>query len=418
MLMKKCKIVLTVLLTCLLLGNTLGSVAVNAAAASDAQTEQTTVNTDEYKAFWFSYYDYTAYRAKYKKRNATTFKKYFTQAVKKGKSLGMNCIIVHVRPFGDAMYKSKYFPWSKCISGKQGKNPGYDPLKIMTQVAHANGMKIEAWINPYRVASGSTNYKKLSTKNPARKWHNKKKTRRNVLAYKGSLYYNPAKAQVRNLIVNGVKEIVENYDVDGIHMDDYFYPAFSSSNVNSAFDAKEYRASTMAKGKQNIVSFRRKQVNMLVKAIHSAVKSIDPSVTFGISPAGNIDNLTSRYSYYVDINKWLNSSDYVDYICPQIYWGFKHPYAKFDRVTNRWMNAAKSKKVKVYIGIAVYRAGHNIGAGSAERREWRSDANILKKQVQYARKKGCDGFAFFDYQDLKSKKSAKAVKQLKKVLKY
>ena len=418
MLMKKCKIVLTVLLTCLLLGNTLGSVAVNAAAASDAQTEQTTVNTDEYKAFWFSYYDYTAYRAKYKKRNATTFKKYFTQAVKKGKSLGMNCIIVHVRPFGDAMYKSKYFPWSKCISGKQGKNPGYDPLKIMTQVAHANGMKIEAWINPYRVASGSTNYKKLSTKNPARKWHNKKKTRRNVLAYKGSLYYNPAKAQVRNLIVNGVKEIVENYDVDGIHMDDYFYPAFSSSNVNSAFDAKEYRASTMAKGKQNIVSFRREQVNMLVKVIHSAVKSIDPSVTFGISPAGNIDNLTSRYSYYVDINKWLNSSDYVDYICPQIYWGFKHPYAKFDRVTNRWMNAAKSKKVKVYIGIAVYRAGHNIGAGSAERREWRSDANILKKQVQYARKKGCDGFAFFDYQDLKSKKSAKAVKQLKKVLKY
>ena len=418
MLMKKCKIVLTVLMTCLLLGNTFGSMAVNATETSDAQTEQTAGNTDEYKAFWFSYYDYTAYRAKYKKRNATTFKKYFTQAVKKGKSLGMNCIIVHVRPFGDAMYKSKYFPWSKCISGKQGKNSGYDPLKIMTQVAHANGMKIEAWINPYRVASGSTNYKKLSTKNPARKWHNKKKTRRNVLAYKGSLYYNPAKAQVRNLIVNGVKEIVENYDVDGIHMDDYFYPAFSSSNVNSAFDAKEYRASTMAKEKENIVSFRREQVNMLVKAIHSAVKSIDPSVTFGISPAGNIDNLTSRYSYYVDINKWLNSSDYVDYICPQIYWGFKHPYAKFDRVTNRWMNAAKSKKVKVYIGIAVYRAGHNIGAGSAERREWRSDANILKKQVQYARKKGCDGFAFFDYQDLKSKKSAKAVKNLKKVLKY
>ena len=418
MLRRKSKLFLTVLLTCLLVGNTFGSMAVKAAEASDAQTEQTTANTDEYKAFWFSYYDYTAYRAKYKKKNATTFKKYFTQAVKKGKSLGMNCIIVHVRPFGDAMYKSKYFPWSKCISGKQGKNPGYDPLKIMTQVAHANGMKIEAWINPYRVASGSTNYKKLSTKNPARKWHNKKKTRRNVLAYKGSLYYNPAKAQVRNLIVNGVKEIVENYDVDGIHMDDYFYPTFSSSNVNSAFGAKEYRASTMAKEKENIVSFRRKQVNMLVKAIHSAVKSIDPSVTFGISPAGNIDNLTSRYSYYVDINKWLNSSDYVDYICPQIYWGFKHPYAKFDRVTNRWMNAAKSKKVKVYIGIAVYRAGHNIGAGSAERREWRSDANILKKQVQYARKKGCDGFAFFDYQDLKSKKSAKAVKNLKKVLKY
>lgn len=329
----------------------------------------------------------------------------------------MNCIIVHVRPFGDAMYKSKYFPWSKCISGKQGKNPGFDPLKIMTSVAHANGMKIEAWINPYRVAAGSTNYSRLSSKNPARKWHNNKKTRRNVLAYRGSLYYNPAKAQVRELIVNGVKEIVQNYDVDGIHMDDYFYPTFNSSNVNSAFDAKEYKASTMGKHKNGIVAFRRQQVNALVKAIHSAVKATKPNVTFGISPAGNIDNLTSKYSYYVDINKWLNSHDYVDYICPQIYWGFKHPYAKFDRVTKRWMKAAKSKKVKVYIGIAVYRAGHNTGASSSERREWRSDANVLKKQVQYARKKGCDGFAFFDYQDLKSKTSARAVKNLKKVLK-
>ena len=420
MLMKKCKIVMTILLTCLLLGNTFGSVAVKAAGVSGNQAEQTVetmAKADEYKAFWFSYYDYDAYRAKYKKRNASTFKKYFTQVVKKGKSIGMNCVIVHVRPFGDAMYKSKYFPWSKCISGKQGKNPGYDPLKIMTSVAHANGMKIEAWINPYRVAAGSANYNKLSSKNPARKWHKNKKTRRNVLAYKGSLYYNPAKAQVRKLIVNGVKEIVQNYDVDGIHMDDYFYPTFSSSNVNSAFDAKEYRASTMAKSKKSIVTFRRQQVNILVKDIHGAVKAINPNVTFGISPAGNIDNLTSRYSYYVDINKWLNSSDYVDYICPQIYWGFKDPCANLRYRTNRWMKAAKSKKVKVYIGIAVYRAGHNTGAGSRERREWKSDANVLKKQVQYARKKGCDGFAFFDYQDLKSRTSHTVLRRQKQVLK-
>ena len=100
----------------------------------------------------------------------------------------------------------------------------------------------------------------------------------------------------------------------------------------------------MGKHKNGIVAFRRQQVNALVKAIHSAVKATKPNVTFGISPAGNIDNLTSKYSYYVDINKWLNSHDYVDYICPQIYWGFKHPYAKFDRVTKRWMKAAKSKK--------------------------------------------------------------------------
>lgn len=389
-----------------------------AKVTTTAAKKTTKTKQEEYKAFWFSYYDYDTYRETNKKRNAKTFRTYFTKVVKKEKSFGMNRVIVQVRPFGDAIYKSKYFPWSKYISGKQGRSPGYDPLKIMVDVAHKNGMKIEAWVNPYRVTIGSTNYSKLSKNNPARKWHAKKSTSRNVLAYNGSLYYNPSKKDVRNLIINGAKEIVKNYKVDGIHMDDYFYPEFTSKNVKTAFDAKEYNKSSYKKNKKSIYTYRRAQVSTLVMDMKAAIKKINSKVTYGISPAGNIDNLTSKYSYYVDIYKWTNSKKYVDYICPQIYWGFKHPYAKFDRVTNRWMNAAKSKKVKVYIGIAVYRAGHNIGAGSAERREWRSDANILKKQVQYARKKGCDGFAFFDYQDLKSKKSAKAVKQLKKVLKY
>ena len=142
--------------------------------------------------------------------------------------------------------------------------------------------------------------------------------------------------------------------------------------------------------KSGIVAFRRQQVNALVKAIHSAVKATKPNVTFGISPAGNIDNLTSKYSYYVDINKWLNSHDYVDYICPQIYWGFKHPYAKFDRVTKRWMKAAKNAKkgksihrnccipTQVIIPVQV-----QANAGSGDRMQMFS-----KTQVRYARKKG------------------------------
>lgn len=381
-------------------------------AVADKNAQQ-----EEYRAYWFSFYDYDAYRAKYKKRTAANFKSYFTGVIKKGKSLGMNRIIVQVRPFGDAMYKSKYFPWSKYISGKQGKNPGFDPLKIMVSVAHQNGMSIEAWVNPYRVTKGSTNYKKLSKNNPARKWHAKKSMRRNVLSYGGSLYYNPSKKTVRNLIVNGAKEIVQNYDVDGIHMDDYFYPSFTKKNVKKVFDAIEYKKSSYKKKKKSIYTYRRAQVSTLVSQMKAALKQIDPNVTYGISPAGNIDNLTSKYSYYVDIYKWMNSTKYVDYICPQIYWGFKHPTAKFDKVTNRWVKAAKKKKVKLYIGIAVYRAGHNTGQNRAERKEWKSDTDVLKKQVQYGRKKGVDGFAFFDYQDLKSKAGKKAVAKLKTVLK-
>lgn len=386
-------------------------------ATTTTATKSTTVKEGEYKAFWFSYYDYDTYRDKYKKRTASNFRTYFTSVVKKGKSLGMNRVIVQVRPFGDAIYKSKYFPWSKYISGKQGRSPGFDPLKIMVDVAHKNGMKIEAWVNPYRVTIGSTNYSKLAKNNPARKWHAKKSTRRNVLAYNGSLYYNPSKKAVRTLIINGVKEIVQNYKVDGIHMDDYFYPSFTKKNVKTAFDAKEYNKSSYKKNKKSIYTYRRAQVSTLVKDMKAAIKKIDKNVTYGISPAGNIDNLTSNYSYYVDIYKWVKSTKYVDYICPQIYWGFKHPTAKFDKVTDRWVKACKSKKVKLYIGIAVYRAGHNTGQNSAERKEWKSDTKILKKQVQYGRKKKVNGFAFFDYSDLTSKTSAKAVKQLKTVLK-
>ena len=384
-----------------------------AKVTTTAAKKTTKTKQEEYKAFWFSYYDYDTYREKNKKRNAKTFRTYFTKVVKKEKSFGMNRVIVQVRPFGDAIYKSKYFPWSKYISGKQGRSPGYDPLKIMVDVAHKNGMKVEAWVNPYRV----TNYSKLSKNNPARKWHAKKSTSRNVLAYNGSLYYNPSKKDVRNLIINGAKEIVKNYKVDGIHMDDYFYPEFTSKNVKTAFDAKEYNKSSYKKNKKSIYTYRRAQVSTLVMDMKAAIKKINSKVTYGISPAGNIDNLTSKYSYYVDIYKWTNSKKYVDYICPQIYWGFKHPTAKFNKVTDRWVKACKSKKVKLYIGIGVYRAGHNTGQNSAERKEWKSDKNVLKNQVKYGRKKKVDGFAFFDYQDLTSKSSSKAVSQLKTVLK-
>ena len=154
-------------------GNDQAQETTETTTASESTTETTTTQQEEtqsvgeYKAFWFSFYDYDSYRAKYKKRTAANFRTYFTGVVKKGKSLGMNRVIVQVRPFGDAIYKSKYFPWSKYISGKQGRNPGFDPLKIMVEVAHNNDMKIEAWVNSIPCNTGSTNYKKLAKDNQA-----------------------------------------------------------------------------------------------------------------------------------------------------------------------------------------------------------------------------------------------------------
>lgn len=389
------------------------------AAGMKEKTENrnTSAVSEEYRAFWFSFYDYDTYRAKYKKPDASNFKSYFNGVLKKGKSLGMNRIIVHVRPFGDALYKSEYFPWSSYITGTQGKNPGFDPLEIMVSAAHENGMKIEAWINPYRVTLNSTDYGKLSKSNPARKWHEGKSTKRNVLSYGGSLYYNPSKKEVRELITSGVREIVENYDVDGIHMDDYFYPSFTRENVGTAFDAREYNESEDKKQGKDIYTYRCGQVNSLVRHIKKTIREIDASVVYGISPAGNFETLTSRYAYYVDIYRWLSSDAYVDYICPQIYWGFQHPTASFDRVTDQWVKACQKSPVKLYLGIGVYRAGHDEGDSQEEQKEWKSDADVLKNQVEYGRKKQVDGFAFFDYRDLTGKTGKKAVERLTEALK-
>ena len=369
----------------------------------------------EYRAYWFCYDDFKAYRRN-NKVSAVTFERYFTKVIKNGKSLGMNTIIVQVRPFSDAVYRSSYYPWAECISGKQGRSPGFDPLKIMVSVAHKNKMKIEAWINPYRVTAGSTSYKSLAKTNPARKWHNKKGKKRNVLAYFGNIYYNPSKSDVRKLIVNGVTEIVKNYDVDGIHMDDYFYPYFSRANVRNSFDAREYRKSADKRRGMSIARYRRKQVNTLVRQIYKAVKKENPKVTFGISPAGELTELRSNYAHYADVDTWVRSSSYIDYICPQVYWGFRHPTAAFDKVTNRWCRLMKGSPVRLYIGIAAYKVRTGMGVGR-EYREWKKNSNILKKEVVYARKKKVDGFAFFDYADLVRKKNKKAVRKLKKVLK-
>lgn len=350
-------------------------------------------NDTEFKAMWISYLELESY-AESSDHSKEAFTKFIDHIYDKTVESGMNAVIVHVRPMGDALYPSKYFPWSKYLTGTQGTNPGFDPLEIMIEEAHERGLAFHAWINPYRVSTQDS-YDNLSADNPAKKWHNSSNSdeKRNVLAYNGALYYNPAKEEVQNLIVNGVKEIVQNYDVDGIHFDDYFYPEFTSSNVLTEFDADEY---TGTKSVSAIADWRRNNVSTLIKNVYSSINSIDQNVEFGVSPAGNIDNLTSDYSYYVDIEKWLSKEGYIDYVIPQIYWGFTHKTAAFDKMVSEWSTLNKKNLVKLYIGVGVYRVGDTDSSGT-NANEW-SDSSILKKQVATARQNSrVKGFAFFSY---------------------
>lgn len=349
----------------------------------------------ELKAVWISYLEFNK-----KGYTKSEFMDYIQNMFDKCVDMKMNAVIVQVRPFSDALYKSSYFTWSTYVSGLEGKNPGYDPLEIMVAEAHKRGLAIHAWINPYRISLTKYDYDKLSANNPAKKWLNdaSKENDRNVLFYSGKVYYNPAIPQVRNLIVNGVKEIVKNYKVDGIHFDDYFYPTLGDS-YQTTFDYVEYNSYTALCKKEGktpltIADWRRRNVNSLVTRVYKSIKQINPSVRFGISPSGNINTLKSEKGSYVDIDTWLSSSNYVDYICPQIYWTFTSTKGcPFAETVDRFLSLKRSKTVNIYIGIATYKAGSN------DEKEWSTSNTVLQRQVTYSRNtKMVDGYMFFRYE--------------------
>ncbi|MCI8408171.1 MAG: family 10 glycosylhydrolase [Lachnospiraceae bacterium] len=381
---------------------------------STPKVTPTPVVEEEMKAVWISYLEFST-----TKQTETQFKKKINTMFDNCVSYGMNTVIVQVRPFSDAMYKSDYFPWSRYASGTQGTDPGYDPLEIMVDLAHKKGLKIQAWLNPYRVTLGSTSASSLASGHPAKKWMNSTNanTKRNVLSYGGNLYYNPSKSAVRTLIVNGVKEIVKNYDIDGIHFDDYFYPSFDTSNYQNVFDAPEYE--TYVKNCEeagtepnSIVSWRRGNVNKLVREVYAAVKELDSNVVFGISPAGNIDNLLSNVKYYANVKTWMSNTNYVDYICPQIYWSFQNKVCPYAGTVDRWISLKKSDTVKLYIGIAVYRAGTDAET------EWKNSNDVLKRQIVYGRnKKEVSGFCFYRYDSFQAATSKKELANLLPLLK-
>lgn len=383
---------------------------------TDSAGNQTIKQIDvsmELRAVWISYLEFK--KTGYTKEK---FIEYVEEMFDNCVSLNMNAVIVQVRPFSDALYESKYFPWSTYVSGKQGKNPGYDPLKIMVEEAHERDLEIHAWINPYRISQDS-DYKNLSDKNPAKKWleDENKANDRNVLTFSKQMYYNPAIPAVRGLIVNGVKEIVQNYDVDGIHFDDYFYPSLGDK-YKTNFDSIEYstylkQCKDQNKTPMTIENWRRNNVNILIRNVYREIKAIKPSVRFGVSPAGNIGNLMSKSGNYVDVQTWLSSSDYIDYICPQIYWTFTSKNGcPFAETVDRWLSLRTSDTVNMYIGIATYRAGSNI------EKEWETSDDVLKRQIEYSRDTGfVDGFMFFRYEHFFKSTTKKEVNNLISVLK-
>jgi uncharacterized lipoprotein YddW (UPF0748 family) len=305
--------------------------------------------------------------------------------------MGFNTVTIQVRPCADAFYKSDYFPSSKYCFGKQGSDMPYDPLQIMCDVAQSVKINIEAWINPYRV-SQDNKIDELCDDNIAKLWYNNKKTKSYVYIDESAIYFNPGVDEVNDLIINGVKEIVQNYNITAIHFDDYFYPTTQKS-----IDKTQYSEYKEQGGKLSLSNWRRENISNMIKSVYKAIKNVNSDVLFGISPASDIDNDYSKL--YADVETWVSNDGYVDYICPQIYFGFKNVYQPFMFTTKKWVSMSKCD---LYVGLPLYKCG-KVDEYAAENEtqrinEFVDNNDIISRQINYLSKiDEVKGFYIFSY---------------------
>jgi len=305
-------------------------------------------------------------------------------------ALGINTVILQVRPAGDAFYPSRYAPWSAFLTGKQGLAPegDFDPLAFYVKKTHERGMEFHAWLNPYRATTG------LDTLSlaPSHVFHQHRDW---LLCYGDQLYFNPARPEVRQHLFDIVTELLENYDIDAVHFDDYFYP-YKVPGENFP-DSTEYRR--FRNGFTDIGDWRRDNTNRLVQGLAERIRSIRPHVRFGISPFGvwrNADTdpegsltragATSYDDLYADIRHWLFQG-WIDYVAPQLYWHGGFELADFRTLLQWW--GTNSYGRQLYIGHAAYKVGNNAQAA------W-DDPGELPRQVRLTRlNEASSGSVFF-----------------------
>ena len=297
--------------------------------------------------------------------------------------MGYNTLFFQVRPAADAFYGSDIFPWSQYLTGMQGIAPenNFDPLEYAIEEAHKKGLELHAWINPYRVTAVATDKEKQTENSIAYKYPEL------VVEYTdGKLYLNPGEPEAKRIVIDGALEIVRKYEVDGIHIDDYFYPGsdFPDSETFTKYGGKF----------ADIADWRRENVTALVRELGNALKAENEKIIFSVSPCGIWANKESNpdgsdtkgiqayYDYYADTRLWVKEG-LIDWIIPQIYWNIGYDIADFQELAEWWNDVADGTGVKVCIGQGVYRAADETNMDSV----WYAQNGIdeLKRQTELMR---------------------------------
>ena len=380
-------------------GTSTGSAAVNAtaipsasaensgttAAATSAEQSKPPVNVEiegELRGVWVSYIEIDSML---KGKNAQQAKSGIDTIMDNVVSYGLNTVMFHARSNSNAYYVSA--PFKPAASAAGLLSGGFDPLEYAVEAAHSRGLALHAWINPYRIGTDKS-YNMLDEKDMFTAPNANGTT---------IYYYIPTSMSAQTLIIDGVSEIVKNYNVDGVQFDDYFYPDVKTIIPREApadFETESYGKYTGEGGKLGIADWRRVNVNALVANVYSRVKtdSKNRKAVFGISPSYNV--ATNYSGFYADVTLWMTSKGYLDYIAPQIYFGFEHRTAPFAPKADEWAAFPRDSSVTLYVGLPMYKSGITDGGSD----EWKLNDNIVRRQVEYVRKKsGISGFMVYTY---------------------
>jgi len=319
-------------------------------------------------------------------------KQEFATMLDQFQQMGLNAVFMQVRPASDALYRSALVPWSKVLTGTQGRDPGYDPLQYLIEETHKRGMQFHAWFNPFR-ANTDTNTSTLASNHVAvqhPEW---------IVASGSIMYINPGIPEARQHIIDTIMEVVNGYDIDGVHLDDYFYPSSGIFSDDATF-ALHNPNRILLKG-----DWRRDNINTFVRDLGTSIHAAKPGVSFGISPFGVWRNLasdptgsdtkasvTAYDSMYADVRTWIRQG-WIDYVAPQIYWSMSFSAARYDKLVSWWSGEVAGTNVKLYIGHGV----HKLGTTEAG---WQSSAEIINQLKYNAEYPAVQGDIFYSAKPL------------------
>ena len=376
-------------------------IVLSIALISNIKLDRTSIKKEEEtRAIFVSYIELNKY---IKGNDYEISKRNIRKIIKNIKRLKCNTIILQVRSASDAIYKSNIYPMSLNIVNTE-YDDYYDVLDYFIKESHKSNVKVIAWINPYRIRT-TCDKTTITEKNPAYKYLDS-----DIVYINNGIYYNPSKQETEDLIVKGVEEVL-NYDVDGILFDDYFYP---DNNIDKK-DYEEYIKNNEFIEEKN---YRLNIVNKMIKRVYKTCKN--KNIKFGISPDGNIDNNYNKN--YADVKSWLKSNEYIDFIMPQIYYGFYNSTRDYIKVTKEWENLIENKDIELYIALAFYKVGMEDKYAKSGFNEWIDNDNIIMREILLSRNlKNYKGFSLFRYEnifneEIYTKTSIKEIENLKKIL--